>query len=105
MTEIYLIRHAQAEGNRYHMMQGHWDGGVTALGRRQIEELAERFRTVPLDAVYASDLYRARLTAGAAARWRRLPIRTDPALRELNVGPWEGRFFGDLKWEEPSKRW
>ena len=41
MTEIYLIRHAQAEGNRYHMMQGHWDGGVTALGRRQIEELAE----------------------------------------------------------------
>lgn len=102
MTEIYLIRHAQAEGNRYHMMQGHWDGGVTALGRRQIEELAERFRGIPLDAVYASDLYRARLTAGAAARWGRLPIRTDPALRELNVGPWEGRFFGDLKWEDPE---
>ena len=39
MTEIYLIRHAQAEGNRYHMMQGHWDGGVTALGRRQIDRI------------------------------------------------------------------
>ena len=37
MTEIYLIRHAQAEGNRYHMMQGHWDGGVTALGRLYIQ--------------------------------------------------------------------
>ena len=30
MTEIYLIRHTQAEGNRYRMMQGYWDGEVTA---------------------------------------------------------------------------
>ncbi len=102
MTEIYLIRHAQAEGNRWHMMQGHWDGGVTALGRRQIEELAARFRSIPLDAVYASDLYRAVLTAGAAARWRGLPVQTIPALREINVGPWEGKFFGDLKYSDPE---
>ena len=103
MTELYLIRHAQAEGNRYHMMQGHWDGGVTSLGRRQIEDLAERFRSVPLDAVYASDLYRAELTAGAAARRDRLPVQTVKALREINVGPWEGLFFGDLKWERPEE--
>lgn len=103
MTEIYLIRHAQAEGNRYHMMQGHWDGGVTALGRRQIEDLAQRFRTLPMDAVYASDLYRAVLTAGAVARWQNLPVRPVKALREINVGPWEGRFFGDLQWERPEE--
>lgn len=102
MTEIFLIRHAQAEGNRYHMMQGHWDGGVTALGRRQIEELAERFRCAPPDAVYASDLYRAVVTAEAAARWRRLPIHRLLALREINIGPWEGRFLGDLLWEQPE---
>ena len=41
MTEIYLIRHSQAQGNRYRMMQGSWDGEVTDLGRRQIEALAE----------------------------------------------------------------
>ena len=29
MTEIYIIRHAQAEGNLYRMMQGNWDGDVT----------------------------------------------------------------------------
>ena len=102
MTEIYLIRHAQAEGNRYHMMQGHWDGGVTALGRRQIEDLALRFRALPLDAVYASDLYRAGLTAAGVARWQRLPVIPVRALREINVGPWEGRFFGDLQWETPE---
>ena len=43
MTEIYLIRHTQAEGNRYRMMQGFWDGEVTALGRRQAEALGRRF--------------------------------------------------------------
>ncbi len=102
MTEIYLIRHAQAEGNRYHMMQGHWDGDVTDLGRRQIEDLAARFRIIPLDAVYASDLRRARLTAEAAARWGRLPVQTTASLRELNIGPWEGEFFGDLKWAHPD---
>ena len=30
MTEIYVIRHVQAEGNLYRHMQGHWDGGTGA---------------------------------------------------------------------------
>ena len=47
MTKIYLIRHTQAEGNLYRMMQGHWDGDVTELGLRQIDALAERFAHVP----------------------------------------------------------
>lgn len=102
MTEIYLIRHAQAEGNRYRVMQGFWDSDVTALGRVQIEELALRFRDDPVDAVYASDLFRARLTATAAARWGNLPLHTDADLREINVGPWEGLFFGDVCYDEPE---
>ena len=102
MTEIYLIRHAQAEGNRWHMMQGHWDGDLTALGRRQLEDLAARFRALPLDAVCASDLRRAVLTAEAAARGKGLSVQKLPALREINVGPWEGRFFGDLQHEQPE---
>lgn len=101
MTEIYLIRHAQAEGNRYRIMQGHWDGGVTELGRRQIALLQERLRDVPFDAVYASDLYRACLTASAVYKPRGLELRTEPALREINVGPWETRFFANLYHEEP----
>ena len=102
MTEIYLIRHAQAEGNSYRMMQGHWDGDVTAVGRRQIDALAERFRNVPLDALYASDLYRTRLTATAVTRYHALPLRTDRRLREINVGRWETRFFGNVVYEEPA---
>ena len=39
MTQLYLIRHTQAEGNRYRMMQGHWDGDVTPMGLREIDAL------------------------------------------------------------------
>ena len=100
MTEIYLIRHAQAEGNRFRIMQGHWDGGVTALGRRQIALLSDRLRDLRFDAVCSSDLYRAMLTASAVYRPRSLPLYTTPALRELNIGPWEQLFFGNLLHEE-----
>ena len=102
MTEIYLIRHTQAEGNRYRMMQGAWDGDVTELGRVQIEALAERFAEIPLDAVYSSDLYRAVATAEAAARRDHLPIQTRAGLREINIGPWEQKFFGNVCHDNPE---
>ena len=100
MTEIYLIRHAQAEGNRFRIMQGHWDGGVTELGRRQIALLEERLLPLSFNAVYASDLYRARLTASAIYKPRGLTLHSVPALREIDIGPWEQRFFGNLLHDE-----
>ena len=102
MTEIYLIRHTQTEGNRFRMIQGFWDGEVSRQGFRQIEALAGRFADIPVDAVYSSDLTRAMLTAEAAAHRDRLPIRTHPALRELNAGPWEQQFFGNIAHENPA---
>ncbi|MCM1149955.1 MAG: histidine phosphatase family protein, partial [Butyricicoccus sp.] len=41
MTKIYLIRHAEAEGNIYRRAHGWYDGRVSAKGRRQIDALAE----------------------------------------------------------------
>lgn len=102
MTEIYVIRHVQAEGNLYQCMQGSWDGDVTALGAVQRERLAERFRSVPVDAVYASDLFRARFTAGAVSGPHGLPLRLDRRLREMDVGPWEARPFANIMREQPE---
>ena len=97
MTEIFLIRHTQAEGNLYRMMQGHWDGDVTAA-------LAERFKDIPVDAVYSSDLYRARMTAGAVTKYHgELELQQVPALREIDVGPWETAFFGNVFHEFPQQ--
>ncbi len=102
MTEIYLIRHAQAEGNVYRMMQGHWDGDVTDMGMKQIDALAERFRDKAVDAVYASDLHRTMLTASAITKYHPLSIIPDERLREINVGPWETKFFGNVMHDEPE---
>ena len=97
MTELYLIRHAQAEGNRYRMMQGRWDGDVTPLGYRQIEALACSFAARRIDAVWSSDLYRASETAkGLIKAHENLSIQYDDRLREIDQGPWTTAFFGDL---------
>ena len=102
MTEIYVIRHVQAEGNLYRHMQGHWDGDVTAVGVRQRDALAERFKDIPVDAIYSSDLWRARFTASAITKYHDLPIRTDRRLREINIGPWEAEPFANIVWSQPE---
>ena len=66
MTKIYLIRHAEAEGNLYRRIQGHWDGSITPLGLQQIDALAQRFRREHIDALYCSDLSRAKQLAQAS---------------------------------------
>lgn len=103
MTKIYLIRHGEAEGNLYRRMQGQYDGTLTELGYRQVEALAERFRGIPLDAVYSSDLYRAMYTASALCLPRKLPLYTDPRLREVHVGIWEDTPFGDAWVTHPAE--
>lgn len=102
MTNIYLIRHTQAEGNLYRFFQGHWDSDVSEKGRLQVEALAARFKNIHIDAVYSSDLYRTRYTATAAARWDNLPVVPVPALREVNMGVWEAGFFGDIERKYPE---
>ncbi len=99
MTEIYVIRHVQAEGNLYRMCQGHWDGDVTPVGVQQRDALAERFKDIHVDAIYSSDLYRARFTASAVTKYHPLPIIPDRRFREINLGPWETMYFGNLRRE------
>ena len=101
MTEIYVIRHVEAEGNLYRMMQGNWDGGVTQLGSMQRDALAERFKNIHIDALYSSPLYRARFTATAITRYHNeLEIQIEPRVIEIDSGRWEAQPFGNLIMEE-----
>lgn len=103
MTRIYLIRHAEAEGNLYRRIQGWYDGLITENGYRQIAALEERFRKVSIDAVYASDLFRTMTTAGAVCRPHQLPLYTDVALREIHMGWWEDRPWAEIRREDPEE--
>lgn len=103
MTTIYLIRHAEAEGNLYRRVHGWYDSLITENGYRQIAALEERFRDIHIDAVYSSDLFRTRTTARAIYRSKNLPLRTEPGLRELNLGEWEDRTFGAVRHSDPQQ--
>ncbi|MBR6258957.1 MAG: GNAT family N-acetyltransferase [Oscillospiraceae bacterium] len=95
MTRVFIIRHAEAEGNLYRRMHGQYDSDLTELGKKQLIPLSARFRDIKLDAVYSSDLKRAYLTAGAVAEIRKIPVITTERLREVNLGEWEDRPWGD----------
>ncbi|MCD8088151.1 MAG: bifunctional histidine phosphatase family protein/GNAT family N-acetyltransferase [Oscillospiraceae bacterium] len=98
MTRIYLIRHAEAEGNLYRRAQGQYDANVTQMGRKQIGALAERFRDVPIDVLWSSDLNRAVSTASAITKYHpQLTLHTSPALREVGMGVWEDEPWGVLE--------
>lgn len=97
MTKLYLIRHAEAEGNIFRRMHGQYDSRVTPNGLRQIEALKKRFEAVPLDAVYASDLYRTCRTAQALSLPKGLELRRDARFREVRLGEWESLPFGWLE--------
>lgn len=103
MTKVYVIRHAEAEGNVFRRMDGHYNSRITPNGRRQIAALRKRFEGVPIDAVYASDLYRTCETARALCEPKGLPLHKDARFREVWFGPWEDVPFGWLDWFEPEQ--
>ena len=97
MTTIYLVRHAEAEGNAYRRIHGQYDSLITPNGLKQIVALAKRFADVPVNACYASDLYRTRKTAEAVYVPKGLALVTDTRFREVNLGRWEDVPFGYLE--------
>ena len=103
MTELYLIRHAEAEGNIYRRLHGQYNARLTYNGLRQIEALKARFADVRIDAVYSSDLARACQTAMALCGPKGLPLHREPRFREVFAGEWENRPFAELERTEPEQ--
>lgn len=91
------MRHATAEGNIFRRFHGHYDGDLTELGLRQLPYLAERFRDIPLAAIYSSDLTRTLKTAQAIANVRNLSVQKETRFREVYVGEWEDLALGEVE--------
>lgn len=102
MTYVYIIRHAESEGNLYRRIHGHYDGLVTEMGKKQIEALKKRFENVQIDAVYSSDLFRTRATAAAIYVPKQLKLNTTPELREVSMGVWEDMCWADVERDTPE---
>jgi broad specificity phosphatase PhoE len=97
MTELLLIRHGETDWNRDRRWQGQSDIPLNGAGEAQARDLAKRLRGSRLDAIFTSDLQRARQTAEAVAAVTGAPVREDRRLREIGLGAWEGMLGDEIR--------
>jgi probable phosphoglycerate mutase len=102
MLDILLIRHGETDWNVDKRLQGHIDIPLNAEGLRQAAALGRVLENEPLDAIYASDLQRARDTAQAVATLQGRAVQIDPALRERCYGGFEGLQHHDIEQRYPE---
>lgn len=91
VSEILIARHGETDWNQSGRWQGHTDRPLNENGYRQAQSLAAKLSDGKLDAVYSSDLTRARVTAEVIANSAGVTnIGIDNRLRERNLGTLEG---------------
>jgi len=90
VTTLLLVRHGETDWNADGRLQGHTDRPLSDHGRRQAQQLAEQLEGEQIEAIYSSDLARARETAEIVGGRLGLPVELDPDLREKDWGTWEG---------------
>ena len=106
MTTLLLVRHGETDWNRDGRWQGGSDTRLNELGREQARELAEQLDG-SIDALYSSDLARARETAEIVAAKLGLEVQVDPRLRERSFGSWEGLTMLEIeeRFADSHRRW
>lgn len=102
-TTLLLIRHGESMANANHEFVGHTDVDLSPRGMLQAEKTAEFIKeNYKIDKVYASDLQRAYKTGQAVGEACGVEIISDPGLREIYAGDWEGRSREDLMENSPE---
>ncbi|MFQ6019301.1 MAG: histidine phosphatase family protein [Dehalococcoidia bacterium] len=87
-TTLLLARHGHIDWSG---RIGAVEDGLSRLGRLQAQALARHLARYRVGAIHSSDLRRATETAAAIGQALRLPVRPEPALREHNLGAWQGQ--------------
>jgi broad specificity phosphatase PhoE len=90
MTTLLLVRHGETDWNADGRLQGQTDRPLSDFGRRQARQLADELADEELEAIYSSNLSRARETAEIVGERLGLPVELDADLREKDWGTWEG---------------
>ncbi|WP_395742450.1 histidine phosphatase family protein [Prosthecobacter sp.] len=94
--QLYLIRHGEVE-EKYHKVFGgsRIDMGLSPLGLKQGEAVAQWLKDTKIDALYASPMLRVQQTLAPLAKQRGMQPTLLPGLREIDFGDWTGH-----RWDE-----
>ena len=102
MGRIYMTRHGETVWNLEGRIQGHTDIDLSPYGRSQAKALSDRLSDVHFDAVYSSDLARARETAEIIVERKSVDVHPTELLREYHKGVFEGLTVSEYKREFPE---
>lgn len=95
--KLILVRHGETIENQKDIIHGHTPGHLSGTGKAQVKKLSERLKDEKIDAIYSSDLRRAKDTALEIAKFHKnVPIYYRRDLRERNYGSLEGRYVPDV---------
>jgi probable phosphoglycerate mutase len=92
MVNLYLIRHGRQNSTLCNV-----DVELSAEGHYQADLLRERIKNYPIDALYSSNLIRARQTAEIINRSLQLPLVIREELKEISFGYLEGMTEQDIE--------
>ena len=102
---FHLVRHAH-HGLLGRVLAGRMPGvGLSPAGLDEAAALGRYFAAMPVRAVLASPMLRAKQTAAPIAAAARVAPQTDPAFDEVNFGAWEGQSFEALAQADGWEGW
>jgi len=102
-TRLFLIRHGQTDWNIARKYQGQQDIPLNETGKIQALKVAKRFlQETELDAIYSSDLKRAKATADEIAKIYGLTVQVHYGLRERSFGFLEGKKIEEVLKQYPG---
>ena len=100
--KFHLFRHGQTDWNAERRVQGQSESRLTELGIQQARELGERIRHLQFARVFCSSSIRTRQTAEHAFSHSDVEVLYQDNLREIFMGPWEGRLYDRVSAEDPD---
>ena len=102
-TNIFLARHGETEWNLQQRLQGHKDSPLTPNGIQQAQEIKNALEPYSIDLAYVSPLQRARDTIRIVLKDRELIPIVSENLREISIGPWEGKTRKETAFTHPDQ--
>lgn len=99
MPRLLLLRHGRTAWNAERRFQGQTDIPLDDVGLSQAQVAGADIARARPAAVWSSDSMRARVTAEAIG----MPVHTDPRLREIALGTYEGLTPGEWAAIDPAQ--
>jgi probable phosphoglycerate mutase len=91
-VKIYFVRHGGSLANTLHVISNrNLPHPLTEKGRAQVDQVAAALKGRPIERIYTSPVPRAVETAHIHAKALGVPFEVTDALREYDLGEYEGR--------------